>query len=94
MSANRLLSLPALQHPYTPSEVQKNDSTSEDDSDNSNSFADSSGSKLSSELCIRQAGASDVSKSIPVITSDAAPLQPELRPDNRQHLASDSNDTN
>eukprot|EP00959_Pyramimonas_sp_CCMP1952_P014452 306199-Pyramimonas_sp.AAC.1 len=36
--------------------------------------------------------APDVFTSIPVITSHAVPPQPELSPDNRQHLASDSND--
>eukprot|EP00959_Pyramimonas_sp_CCMP1952_P037660 788768-Pyramimonas_sp.AAC.1 len=77
MSTNRLLSLPALQPPSSPSQVQKTDSTSQDDSNNRNSFAGpSSGSRQSSELCIRQADAPDVFKSIPVITSHASPLQP------------------
>eukprot|EP00959_Pyramimonas_sp_CCMP1952_P239416 5003539-Pyramimonas_sp.AAC.1 len=40
MSTNRLLSLPALQPPYSPSNVQKTDSTSQDDSNHTNSFAD------------------------------------------------------
>eukprot|EP00959_Pyramimonas_sp_CCMP1952_P240925 5035358-Pyramimonas_sp.AAC.1 len=76
MSANRPLSLPALQPPYSPTSVQKTDSTTQDDSNN------------------RITDAPDVFKSIPVITSHAAALLPELSPDNQQHLVSDSNNTN
>eukprot|EP00959_Pyramimonas_sp_CCMP1952_P012423 262404-Pyramimonas_sp.AAC.1 len=35
---------------------------------------------------MRQAGASDVSESIPVITSPAAPVQPEISAERRQSL--------
>eukprot|EP00959_Pyramimonas_sp_CCMP1952_P341717 7158173-Pyramimonas_sp.AAC.1 len=35
---------------------------------------------------MQQADASDVSESIPVITSPEAPLQPDLSAENRQHL--------
>eukprot|EP00959_Pyramimonas_sp_CCMP1952_P040616 849369-Pyramimonas_sp.AAC.1 len=47
----------------------------------------SSNIKPSSDLSMRQADASDVSESTHVITSPAAPLQPELNAENRQHLS-------
>eukprot|EP00959_Pyramimonas_sp_CCMP1952_P277621 5803409-Pyramimonas_sp.AAC.1 len=61
-------SIPVITSPAAPRELQKTDSTSQDDS---RSREPRSGSKPSSEL--RQAGAPDVFKSICVITSPVAP---------------------
>eukprot|EP00959_Pyramimonas_sp_CCMP1952_P179279 3748093-Pyramimonas_sp.AAC.1 len=58
-----------------PDSHAKIDSTSQDHSNITNSFAN-----------LARAGAPDVSEPIPVITSPAAPLQPELSAQNRQHL--------
>eukprot|EP00959_Pyramimonas_sp_CCMP1952_P449421 9410222-Pyramimonas_sp.AAC.1 len=47
----------------------------------------SSSSRPSSDLCMPQAEAPDVSELVSVITSLAAPLQPDLSTENRQHLS-------
>eukprot|EP00959_Pyramimonas_sp_CCMP1952_P035813 749743-Pyramimonas_sp.AAC.1 len=43
--------------------------------------------RVQTSLSMRQADAPDVSKSIPVITSPVAPLQPEFSAEYRQHLS-------
>eukprot|EP00959_Pyramimonas_sp_CCMP1952_P138078 2890086-Pyramimonas_sp.AAC.1 len=76
-------SIPVITSPYSPRLVHKTNSTSEDESNNTNSFANLA---LAADR-VQSADATDVSESIPVITSPAAPLELELSAENGQHLS-------